>query len=578
MKLVNAAFCILLSLGSPAAALPSGAGPTIDAPVQGPERFLKTSVSFADGKSSGRLTNGVEYFSGIPFACPPVGDLRLRPPKRLDTKVSHDGTGVSPACPQMIISTGNLDFISKTLGNTLQIPFLKPLNGKEDCLTISVQRPYGVKAGAKLPVLYWMFGGGFELGSANTYDASSLLKAASRQGQPFIFVAVNYRINGFGFMGGKELQSEGSVNLGHLDQRMGLEWVADNIEEFGGDPDKVTIWGESAGSISVYNQMLMYGGNATYKGKPLFRGAIMDSGSGIPVQEADGRHAQEVYDKVVSRAGCGGETDSLSCLRRVSYDTFYNAVTSLPGIVSYNSVALAYVPRPDGTVLPYAPYEAARRGLFHKVPMIIGDQEDEGTLFALFTNNITNTDRLITYLNELYFPHLTRSKIGELADLYPENAIAGSPFRTGFVNELYPGYKRLAAMLGDLVFTLARRLSLTLIHEAAPEVPTWSYLSSYYHSLPFMGTFHASDIAQIFYGGLFPAATTSAARTYYFNFLYNLDPNQGVTGNKYWPQWADGKKLMWFKDLFTLELLPDDFRKSVTDYLQQGDNMKDFSI
>jgi carboxylesterase type B len=102
------------------------------------------------------------------------------------------------------------------------------------------------------------------------------------EGKPIIFVTVNYRVAGFGFLPGAEILADGSSNLGLLDQRLGLQWVADNIAAFGGDPDKVTIWGESAGAISVFDQMALYDGNITYKGKPLFRAGIMNSGSVIP--------------------------------------------------------------------------------------------------------------------------------------------------------------------------------------------------------------------------------------------------------------------------------------------------------
>lgn len=118
-----------------------------------------------------------------------------------------------------------------------------------------------------------------QLGWSSMYDPVSILSQGIDQDQPFIFVAVNYRVAGFGFMPGKEILADGSGNIGLLDQRMGLEWVADNIAAFGGDPTKVTIWGESAGAISVFDQMALYGGNITYNDKPLFRGAIMNSGS-----------------------------------------------------------------------------------------------------------------------------------------------------------------------------------------------------------------------------------------------------------------------------------------------------------
>jgi carboxylesterase type B len=99
-------------------------------------------------------------------------------------------------------------------------------------------------------------------------------------------------------MPGKKILEDGSANLGLLDQRLGLQWVADNIESFGGDPEKVTIWGESAGALSVLDQMVLYDGDNTYKGKPLFRGAIMNSGTVIPADPVDGTKGEAVYNKV----------------------------------------------------------------------------------------------------------------------------------------------------------------------------------------------------------------------------------------------------------------------------------------
>lgn len=130
------------------------------------------------------------------------------------------------------------------------------------------------------------------------YDGTSLVLESVTQKKPIIFVAVNYRVGGFGFLPGKEILKDGSANLGLLDQRLGLQWVADNIASFGGDPEKVTIWGESAGSISVLDQMALYDGDNTYKGKPLFRGGIMNSGSVIPAEPVDCPKGQEVYDLV----------------------------------------------------------------------------------------------------------------------------------------------------------------------------------------------------------------------------------------------------------------------------------------
>src|SRR6266536_3625419 len=113
------------------------------------------------------------------------------------------------------------------------------------------------------------------------------------EAKPIIFVIVSYRVGGFGSLPGAEILADGSANLGLLDQRLSLQWVADNIAAFGGDPAKVTIWGESAGAISVLDQMALYNGDISYKGKPLFRGGIMNSGSIVPGDPVAGPTGQK---------------------------------------------------------------------------------------------------------------------------------------------------------------------------------------------------------------------------------------------------------------------------------------------
>lgn len=553
---------ISLALSGLAAAVPLAAAPL--------EERATASVTTPQGTIVGSSLLGIENFAGIPFADPPVGDLRLRPPqRRTKTLGTFDATGLGPSCPQMFFSTqGNL--ISEVLGNLTNTPFFQTVTGQtEDCLTMRVQRPAGTKADAKLPVLFWIFGGGFELGSPQMYDGSSLILNGVAQKRPFIFVSVNYRVGGFGFLPGKEILADGAGNLGLLDQRMGLEWVQDNIASFGGDPTKVTIWGESAGSISVYNQMALYGGDNTYNGNKLFRAGIMNSGSLVPADPVDCDRCQDVYDQVVRSAGCAGSADTLKCLRAADYDTFLSAANSVPGILSYTSVALSYVPRPDGVALPDSPDVLARTGRYAAVPMIIGDQEDEGTLFSLFQSNLTTEANLVDYLSTVFFQKATRAKITELVGTYSPLLSAGSPFRTGIFNSPYPQFKRLAAILGDLVFTLTRRLFLQISSEAHPEVPSWSYLASYDYGTPILGTFHGSDILQVFYG-ILPNYASKAIHNYYLSFLYTMDPNDGTPAEfAKWPQWKDGKQLMNFYNNFST-LLKDDFRSDTSDWLLQN--------
>jgi carboxylesterase type B len=536
--------------------------------------FNKPRVNLPSGGTiTGKSALYVETFNTIPFADPPVGELRLKPPRKFSGRFgTRDGSGGSPACPQMLPSWTDLSAMQSKARQLSETSFFDRLSGQEDCLYINVQRPSGTKAGDKLPVLFWIFPGGFEMGS-NMMDGGSLLRAARLNGQPFVFVAVNYRLGGFGFMPGREILRDGSANLGLLDQRLGLEWVADNIAAFGGDAAKLTIWGVSAGAISVLDQMALYGGNATYKGRPLFRGAIMNSGGIIPADAVDCAKGQAVYDQVVREAGCSGAGagagdggDTLACLRRTDYRTFLRAANSVPSMFSYQSVALSYLPRPDGTVLPDSPDNLVLAGRYHAVPMIVGNQEDEGTIFAMRTTNVTTPDLAADYLAQFYFHGASRADITELVRLYEPSIAVGSPFRTGRLNEWYPGFKRLSAMLGDLTFTLTRRFMLNMAFDVNPNVPAWSYLASYSHRTPLIGTFHASDLAQIFLG-VMPNYATLTCRTYYFNFIHNLDPNKGVTWYANWPKWGESKKLMWFKTPYANGILPDNFRNSAAEYI-----------
>ncbi|KAH6656379.1 Alpha/Beta hydrolase protein [Truncatella angustata] len=569
MKSFVSHFVAAIALAGVGLGLPAPApAPTLVPEPDKTERdaLIKTTVAIPAGTVVGSV-GLVENFGGIPFAKPPVGSLRLKPPVRLTSSFGTiDATGSGPSCPQMFFSTDDSELLTSVLGNLLNTPLFQTVTGQtEDCLTIRVQRPVGTKANAKLPVLLYIFGGGFELGSPQMYDGTGLLLNGIVMGKPFIFVTVNYRVGGFGFLPGKEILADGSANLGLLDQRMGLEWVADNIAAFGGDPAKVTIWGESAGAISVFDQMALYDGDNTYNGKPLFRGGIMNSGSVVPADFVDCDRCQGVYDTVVENANCAGATDTLECLREADYDTFLKATNSVPGILSYTSVALSYVPRPDGKVLTASPDILVSSGKYAAVPMIIGDQEDEGTLFALFQPNITTTDELVDYLLTVFFRDATEAEIRGLVATYPDNITMGSPFNTGILNSAYPQFKRLAAILGDLVFTLSRRIFLKGTNAMNPDVPSWSYLSSYDYGTPILGTFHGSDILQVFYG-ILPNYASAAFASYYISFLYNLDPNNGSGILPDWPQWSEKQQLMQFSNIASW-VTNDDFRSESYEYI-----------
>lgn len=533
-------------------------------------RAVAPSVQITGGTITGTSDLTVDTFNGIPFAEPPVGDLRLRAPQPLKHPLgTFTAVGIPKSCPQQ--SPINLDsyglpssVLSQVTGNPLvQVT----TDTSEDCLTLNVQRPAGLSADTSLPVLVWIYGGGFEFGSTQMYDGGNLVKTSIALGKPFLFVEMNYRVSGWGFLAGKELQAEGNTNLGLRDQRLALQWVQDNIAAFGGDPTKVTIWGESAGAISTFDHTIINSGDNSYKNGTLFRAAIMDSGSIVPTRDVTYVSAQNVYNTVVDQAGCTRSPDTLACLRQVDYATFSAAVNYLPGILGYRSLDLAYLPRPDpsSNFFPVSPEVAVANGHFSKVPIIVGDQEDEGTLFSLFQTNVTTEATLIDYL-VTYFPDEANAQalVTGLVQTYPNDAAAGSPFRTGAANELRPQYKRLAAILGDFSFTLTRRSYLRGI---ASKVPAWTYLSSYGYGTPVLGTAHGTDIPIIF--GELPGVPSTSVMRYYTSFVNNLDPN--ALGNDAtlinWPQWSEAGRAMLNYIPNGQTLITDNFRAASFRYL-----------
>ncbi|KAL7912957.1 Alpha/Beta hydrolase protein [Trichoderma velutinum] len=542
----------------------------------------QVNVTIPSGTIIGSSVGGLEVFNGIPFADPPVDELRLKAPRKLSTHLGDfDATGKAKLCSQGPIFSATSSF--QVAGPALEAAresFGNPVPGdgqSEDCLTVTIHRPADTRAGDDLPVLFYVFGGGFMIGGTSVAinDPTVFVQTGIELGKPFIFVAVNYRVGGWGFMPGAEVLRGGGSNAGLLDQRMGLEWVADNIAAFGGDPLQVTIWGQSSGSISVFDQLVMYDGNITYKGSPLFRAAIMNSGSVTPVDPVDSDKAQAVYNHVIKKAECEVD-DSLACLRGLSNEEFAAAANSVPGLLSYESLALSYLPRPDGEALTASPHVLVRDRKFPAVPMIFGTQEDEGTLFSFFQGNMGSTDIITDYLDGLYFPNANRDLIKSFVETYSEQLEDGSPYRTGTYAGLFPfpGKKRIASILGDIVFTLIRRWTLETIAKVSPETSLWSSLASYGYILDPLGTKHGSD-TDVFFARNDSYFPSISGRTYYINFVYNGDPNEGLDVNVTWPKWTEDKQLLWY-NLFSNTLLPDDFRSTSFDFIR--DNIDSLTV
>jgi para-nitrobenzyl esterase len=324
-------------------------------------------VKTDSGVVEGTLTNGqqVRAFKGIPFAAPPVGDLRWQPPQPV-----AKWKGVRPAKDfgaHCIQSAGYPDMVFHDSGPS------------EDCLTLNVWTPAKAK-GSSLPVMVWIYGGGFVCGgtSENRQDGQFLAR------RNVIVVSMNYRLGIFGFFAHPELTVESphhaSGNYGLLDQTAALEWVQRNIAAFGGDPNNVTIFGESAGSNSVSAQM------ASPLARGLFAKAIGESGGAFYSSENSfsPREANEQRDVAFAQTAFG--TSTLADLRKLSADDIVRAATkkTVPPPPRFG-------PDIDGHFLPDSVPNIYAAGNQAHVPLLAGWNADEARGQVLLAKTKTST-------------------------------------------------------------------------------------------------------------------------------------------------------------------------------------------
>ncbi|KDQ26036.1 hypothetical protein PLEOSDRAFT_160636 [Pleurotus ostreatus PC15] len=502
------------------------------------------------GTTSGRVTK----FLGIPYAQPPTGDRRFRLPEPIPPYTGTvRATAFGPACPQQSARLPLPDGLASDVVDLIVNTAYKAIfPDSEDCLSINVVVPTSATPTSKLPVAVWIFGGGFELGSPSLYDGGLIVERSIQLGEPVIYVSMNYRLSAFGFLASQEVKDAGVGNLGLQDQREALRWIQKYISSFGGDPTKVTIWGESAGAISVALHMVANDGN--HEG--LFRGAFMQSGSPIPV--GDISHGQTYYEAIAAETGCSSASDTLACLRSVPYSTLKTAVDHTPFIFDYQSLALAWLPRADGVFLTDNPQKLVQAGKVANVPFVTGDCDDEGTLFSLANLNVTTTSQVRTYIKTFFMPQSTNAELDQMLNHYPLDLIQGSPFGTGILNALSPQFKRLAAFQGDAVFQAPRRFFL---QQRSSKQNTWAFLSKRFKAAPFLGSFHASDILNVYFGG--------ELGDYLINFVNKLDPNGQGRGIN-WPKYTTSSpNLVTFNDnlFFPVTITQDTFRKDAINFL-----------
>jgi len=433
----------------------------------------QTLIQLADGDVQGATDGTVRSFLGIPYAAPPVGPLRWRPPQPVTPWVGTlDATSYSAACAQ-----------------------LPSINGtpseSEDCLYLNVWTPDPAPS-APLPVMLWIHGGSNVSGSTGDgvpfpgyeglylYDGSTLTRERN-----VVIVTTNYRLGVLGFFGQADLASEdGSYpyagNQGLLDQRAAMEWVRDNIAAFGGDPEKVTIFGESAGSFDVCTHMV------SPLSRGLFHRAVSESG-GCTVGVRTAAQASAAAETISAAVGCDVAPDELACLRAVPVAELLDAAVGGPeGSEADLGISV------DGGFLPDHPRALFDAGEFARVPYVLGANQDEGTLFFIDTTPITTAAEYQAILLEQYGPYAAA-----ISAMYPANAF-GTP-QDALIRVF--GDSRLVCSTYDVAQRVAdaKGKAFAYLFSRVPPLPFISLLD--------LGAFHGLEIAYVF-GSIPPPTPT----------------------------------------------------------------------
>ncbi|KAF8334773.1 Alpha/Beta hydrolase protein [Cantharellus anzutake] len=582
--------CSVLSL--PPFSHPSGwsflASPRWTDGVPSPTNLTGPQVQLAQGLLTGLSVPqfGQDYFLGIPYAQPPLGELRFAKPQPLTVNASEtiDATKFGNACLQPI-RPGTLDITVSDLS--------------EDCLFINVFRPSNLPRSANLPVMVWIYGGSFTTGASQTFNGTEIVRQSVFLNESVIFVSFNYRLNAFGFLGSPELAdpTTGTLNAGLYDMIGALKWVQENIGAFGGNKDRVTVFGESAGAMGI-GSLLVAGGGQYAKEHNLFHGAIMESGfpAGIPAPiVSDLLPWTSIF---VAAAGCPPSNSSIiSCLRSKSSEALYRAslvtLNATHSAFPFNRVVDGFFFKEGGAA------EEVRRGNVATVPVITGCNLDEGTQFIPHTFNTSDEMKLtsvclvaaeLLYVGNLSLATPEQTKLfNVLLDLYPDIPALGSPYNPIRVskNDRFFGphnqYKRAASVFGDSVFHSGRRALLDAYVKRNANYPAWSY---HYTQVapgapPYLGVYHGSEVPSVF--GLYAVQnrTTVLGTTSLYMvsawvaFANSFQPNRPYLPK--WPQYGKQRHMLHIGN-GDFNVITDDFRKKGIEFLRSKDFTDTFNL
>lgn len=524
---------------------------TSNGPVVGYRRNLKTIAA--------PVFHDVSTFRGMPFAASTEGQNRFRAPQ----PVNYTWTEVAKAiafqksCPQAMPSGYGTHSISPQLAG-------------EDCLYLNVYTPTEAIGSTNLkPVMVFLAGGGYFQGDgANYIDAEgrTLYDGAplvSRHGA--VIVTLNYRLSGLGFFAHDALRSEdpdaSTGNMGVLDQRAALKWVQANIAGFGGNKDQVTLFGESAGAFSIMWHLV------SPQSWPLFHGAILESGTSKldwffqPYEH----YSKDFYVEWAKRLNCSSSgSEFLDCLRKRPMWDFVDPPANLPRAsplydrhANPATASMSYGPTIDGSDvgLRGAPVDLMRAGKFHKVPIIIGANLDEGTLFgplvtALPPKMVAQGKKTITSLDDVKIVlawALGEENVDTIISAYPESQFKGW-FKTDY-------QEMMSRMIRDVGFDCSNRAVVESF--AAAGVPSFLYKFAWNpwlnqkaketgygpgvtHAFELPFVWRAPSMLAMLHKYLLtdPTAMSNIVSCTWANFVFSSNPNGVSTGTL--PSGCDG--------------------------------------
>ncbi|KAG4435350.1 hypothetical protein IFR05_009173 [Cadophora sp. M221] len=468
-------------------------------------QVVDTSSGSVTGHAASVNAEVSEYL-GIPFAQPPVGNLRWTAPQAYNSTGAINGTDYGFSCPAGAQVSPNFAAIQAANVTSSGLQILASLGQigdkfSEDCLTLNIwTKPQAGES--KKAVLVWIYGGGFTTGNSDNpaYNGQYIV-----EDEDVVLVSFNYRLNVFGFPG----YTNGTKNLGLLDQRLAVEWVRDNIEKFGGDPSRITLFGQSAGSASVDYHTFAWADDPIAHSFIEQSGSVLGPGGGLGAISAN--TAAGYWYAAATVLDCGDKSTEkdklLACMKSKSYEEILKAIAQG---AEGSAIAASFGPTVDDKVVFSNYTQLAIQGKFSKLPLLLGSTDYEAGLFRVLDSfrNETKSDAYYGAFNDL-----------------------------GFV---CPGAQRAA-------------------YSIASDVPTWRYRwfgafpNTQLTTVPYSGAWHASELPVLFNnppsGGGIPNDTEaeiaigSYIRGAWATFAKN--PADGLSSYEGgWPQYVPGENTL----------------------------------